>query len=136
LCSPATQEAEIKRIAVQIHPEQIVHETLSRKNPSKKKGGGTGGLPVNVGTEFKSQYCKERKVMGLCFPFDGEWYLTEFVDLAPVDTALVLLRVPYLKTSPGGWSLTAGQGRGLPSSLLYTHTNTHTHTHIMSSQHR
>jgi hypothetical protein len=32
----ATQEAEIKRLAVQNQPEQIVHETLSQKNPSQK----------------------------------------------------------------------------------------------------
>jgi hypothetical protein len=35
---PATQEAEIKRIMVQSQPEQIVCKTLSRKNPSQKKG--------------------------------------------------------------------------------------------------
>jgi hypothetical protein len=32
----ATQEAEIRRIAVQSHPGQIVRETLSQKNPSQK----------------------------------------------------------------------------------------------------
>jgi hypothetical protein len=31
---PAIQEAEIKRIMVQRQPGQIVHETLSGKNPS------------------------------------------------------------------------------------------------------
>jgi hypothetical protein len=30
----ATQEAEIRRIAVLSQPGQIVHETLSQKNPS------------------------------------------------------------------------------------------------------
>jgi hypothetical protein len=34
----ATQEAEIRRIAVRSQPGQIVHETLTRKNPSQKKG--------------------------------------------------------------------------------------------------
>jgi hypothetical protein len=34
----ATQEAEIKRIAVQSQPGQIVLETLSRKKPITKKG--------------------------------------------------------------------------------------------------
>jgi hypothetical protein len=37
----ATQEAEIRRIAVQSQPGQIVHETLSqkkKKNASQKKG--------------------------------------------------------------------------------------------------
>jgi hypothetical protein len=32
----ATQEAEIRRIVVQSQPEQIVHKTLSQKNPSQK----------------------------------------------------------------------------------------------------
>jgi hypothetical protein len=35
-----TQEAEIRRIPVQSHPRQIVHETLSQKNPSQKRAGG------------------------------------------------------------------------------------------------
>jgi hypothetical protein len=34
---PATQEAEIRRIEVQSQPRQIVHETLSKKNPSQDK---------------------------------------------------------------------------------------------------
>jgi hypothetical protein len=33
----ATQETEIRRIEVQSQPRQIVHETLSGKNPSQKK---------------------------------------------------------------------------------------------------
>jgi hypothetical protein len=32
----ATQKAKIRRITVQSHPRQIVHETLSQKNPSQK----------------------------------------------------------------------------------------------------
>jgi hypothetical protein len=32
-----TQEAQIRRIAVQSQPGKIVGETLSRKNPSQKK---------------------------------------------------------------------------------------------------
>jgi hypothetical protein len=34
----ATQEAEIRRIEVRSQPRHIVPETLSRKNPSHKKG--------------------------------------------------------------------------------------------------
>jgi hypothetical protein len=34
----ATQDAEIRRITFQIQPGQIVHKTLSQKNPSQKKG--------------------------------------------------------------------------------------------------
>jgi hypothetical protein len=32
----ATQEVEIRRITVQSHLRQIVHETLSQKHPSQK----------------------------------------------------------------------------------------------------
>jgi hypothetical protein len=35
----ATQEAEIRRIAVQSQPGHIVRETLSRKIPNQKKAG-------------------------------------------------------------------------------------------------
>jgi hypothetical protein len=34
----ATQGAKSRRIAVQSQPGEIVHETLSRKKPSQKKG--------------------------------------------------------------------------------------------------
>jgi hypothetical protein len=34
----ATQEAEIERFVVGSQPGQMVHETLSQKNPSQKKG--------------------------------------------------------------------------------------------------
>jgi hypothetical protein len=34
----ATQEAEIRRITVQSQLGQTVHKTISRKNPSQKKG--------------------------------------------------------------------------------------------------
>jgi hypothetical protein len=45
-------DAEIRKIAVQSQLRQIVHKTLSRKNPSQKRAGG-------VGPEFKPQYCKK-----------------------------------------------------------------------------
>jgi hypothetical protein len=48
----ATQEAEIRRIMVQSQPEQIVFETLFRKNPSQKRAGG---VAYGVGPEFKPQ---------------------------------------------------------------------------------
>jgi hypothetical protein len=35
----ATQEVEIRRMAVQSQPRQIVHETLSQKYPTQKKTG-------------------------------------------------------------------------------------------------
>jgi hypothetical protein len=50
----ATQEAEIRRTAVQSQPRQIVHEPLSRKNPSHtQKGGGAGGVIQGVSLELK-----------------------------------------------------------------------------------
>jgi hypothetical protein len=42
----ATQEAEIRRIAVQSQPGQIVQETLSQKEPTTRVAQG-------VGPEFK-----------------------------------------------------------------------------------
>jgi hypothetical protein len=49
------QEAEIRRIMVQSQSEQIIHETLSRKNPAQKRAGG---VVQGVDPEFKPQYCK------------------------------------------------------------------------------
>jgi UDP-N-acetylglucosamine:LPS N-acetylglucosamine transferase len=54
----ATWEAEIRRITVRSQPRQIVHETLSRKNPSQKRASR---VAQGVGLEFKPQYCKKRK---------------------------------------------------------------------------
>jgi hypothetical protein len=53
----ATQEAEIRKIEFQSQPGQIVHETLSRKNPSQKRAGG---VAQGVGLEFKPQYCQKK----------------------------------------------------------------------------
>jgi hypothetical protein len=47
---PATQEAEIRRIAVQSQPGQIVQETLPYKNPSPKRAGGVQALSSNPST--------------------------------------------------------------------------------------
>jgi hypothetical protein len=43
---------------VQSQPRQIVHETLSQKNPSHKRAAG---VAQDVGPEFKPQYCKKKK---------------------------------------------------------------------------
>jgi hypothetical protein len=51
-----SQEAEIRRIEVQSQPRQVVHKTLSRKNPSNR----TGGVAQNVDPEFKLQYHKKK----------------------------------------------------------------------------
>jgi hypothetical protein len=40
------------------HPSQIVHKTLSPKNPSQK---GVGGVAQGVGPEFKPYYCTKKK---------------------------------------------------------------------------
>jgi hypothetical protein len=49
----ATQEAEIMRIAVPSQLQQIVHRTLSQKNPLQKRAGG---VAQGVDPEFKPQY--------------------------------------------------------------------------------
>jgi hypothetical protein len=55
---PATQEAEIRRIMVRGQPEQIVHQTLSRKTLHKNRAGG---VAQGEGPEFKLQYCQKIK---------------------------------------------------------------------------
>jgi hypothetical protein len=46
----ATQEAEIRRIAVQSQPGQMVRKTLNQKSPSRKRAGG---VTQGVGPEIK-----------------------------------------------------------------------------------
>jgi hypothetical protein len=55
----ATQEAEIRRITVRSHPGQIVHKTLSRKNPITQNWAG--GMAQGKGPVFKPQYHKKKK---------------------------------------------------------------------------
>jgi hypothetical protein len=55
----AIQETEIKRIAVRSQTWQIVHETLSQKNPSQKTRASA--VAQGIGPEFKSQCCKKKK---------------------------------------------------------------------------
>jgi hypothetical protein len=54
----ATQEAEIRRIEIQSQPQQMVCETLSRKNPPQKSASG---VTQGEGPEFKPQYLKKKK---------------------------------------------------------------------------
>jgi hypothetical protein len=54
----ATHEADIRRIAVQSQPGQIVCENLSWKKPSQK---GADGVAQDVGPELKPQYHKKKK---------------------------------------------------------------------------
>jgi hypothetical protein len=53
----ATQEAEIRRIAVQTQPGQIVCETLSGITLHRKNRAG--GVAQGTGPEFKPQYHKK-----------------------------------------------------------------------------
>jgi hypothetical protein len=50
---PATQKAEIRKIAVQSQPRQIVPETLSqgKKNHKEKRAGA---VAQDIGPEFKT----------------------------------------------------------------------------------
>jgi hypothetical protein len=50
----ATQEEELRRMAVQSQPKQIVCETLSQKKKKNHKKRA-GGVAHSVGPEFKSQ---------------------------------------------------------------------------------
>jgi hypothetical protein len=54
----ATQEAEIRRVTFRSQTQQMVCETLSRKNPSQKRAGR---VAQGVGPEFKPQYQKKKK---------------------------------------------------------------------------
>jgi hypothetical protein len=54
----ATQEAEIRRIAVRSQPGQIVCETLFRKYLTQKRAGG---VAQGVRSEFKPWYRKKKK---------------------------------------------------------------------------
>jgi hypothetical protein len=58
------QEAEIWKITVQSHTRQIVHETLTQKNPQQKMAGG---VAQGIGPEFKPQYHKKRELQFTVF---------------------------------------------------------------------
>jgi hypothetical protein len=55
----ATQKAEIRRIAVQNQPGQIVLQEPISKNPSQKNRAS--GVAQDEGLEFKHQYHKKKK---------------------------------------------------------------------------
>jgi hypothetical protein len=52
----ATQEAELRSMAVQSQPREVVRKTLSKKNSSQKRAGG---VFQGVDPEFKPQYWKK-----------------------------------------------------------------------------
>jgi hypothetical protein len=58
-----TQEVEIKRIAVQSQPGQIVCETLHKKNRA-------GGVAQGEGPEFKPQFHNKKKRKCSLKPFN------------------------------------------------------------------
>jgi hypothetical protein len=67
----AIQEAEIRKITVGNQPGQIVHETLSRKNPSQKKRAG--GVAQGVGPQFKPQNHQiNKQINKVCFKFQRQ----------------------------------------------------------------
>jgi hypothetical protein len=54
----ATWEAEIRSLAVQSQPRQIVHKTLSQKTLHKNRAGG---VAQGENPEFKPQYQQQNK---------------------------------------------------------------------------
>jgi hypothetical protein len=58
----ATLVAEIRRIAVQSQPRQIVLQDPISKNPSQKRAGR---VAQGVDPEFKPQYCKNKNKTNL-----------------------------------------------------------------------
>jgi hypothetical protein len=54
----ATQEAEIRRVAVQSQPRQIVHKILSQKTLHINRAGR---VAQGEGPEIKPQYYKKQK---------------------------------------------------------------------------
>jgi hypothetical protein len=60
-CNPSYSGDRDQEDRIQNHPEQIVHETLSRKNSSQeKKGGRVGGVTQGGIPEFKLHYSKKQ----------------------------------------------------------------------------
>jgi hypothetical protein len=62
----ATQEAEIRRISDCGQPRQIVHKTLSWKNPSQKRAGGVVQAAEHLPSKHEDprsnpQYQKKKK---------------------------------------------------------------------------
>jgi hypothetical protein len=56
----ATQKAEFRRIVVRSQPGQIVHETLSRKNPSHKRAGRMAQVVQRLPTKHETLSSKPR----------------------------------------------------------------------------
>jgi hypothetical protein len=48
--NPGHSGGEVRRIMVRSQPRQIIHKSLSQKNPSRKRAGG---VAQGIGLEFK-----------------------------------------------------------------------------------
>jgi hypothetical protein len=72
----ATQEAEIRRIAVQSQPGQIVHETLSWKNPTKKGWwSGSSGTCTCVASMRPWVQTEKKKLLKLGIKYIAIYYI-------------------------------------------------------------
>jgi hypothetical protein len=61
----ATQEAEMRRIAVRSQPGQTILKTLSRKNPSQERAGGVAESVGQVQTPvLQKKDCKFKASLG------------------------------------------------------------------------
>jgi hypothetical protein len=84
-CNPSYSGGRDRRIEVQSHSRQIVHETLSQKHPSQKINGGgelVEWLKVKTLSSSPSTAKKKKKKAGLmvqaCHPSYREKYKTGF----------------------------------------------------------
>jgi hypothetical protein len=57
-CNPHYSGGRDQEEHIGTQPREIVHKTLSQKNPSQKRAGG---MAQGVGPEFKPQYHKKKK---------------------------------------------------------------------------
>jgi hypothetical protein len=69
----ATQEAEIKRTAIQSQPWRIVHKILSQKYPSQKRAGRTG----DVAQVVERLLCKREALSSNTIPTNKTKWLVE-----------------------------------------------------------
>jgi hypothetical protein len=86
----ATQEAEIKRIAIWSQPRQIICDTLSRKNSIQKRAGG---VAKGVRPEFKPQYCKKKKKASVLGEMELGLLPANSLQLPNIPPSLAVLRV-------------------------------------------
>jgi hypothetical protein len=66
----ATQEAEIRRIAVQSQPGQIVHETLSQKYPTQKRVSRVAQVVEQLPTKHVNPIHQNKIKLNTELPYD------------------------------------------------------------------